>query len=146
MRVDGGEDAALARHVVRARRDGAEGRAAQHELFVAEADLVRQVRVAAAELLDFHRAADAELLAQVRLEPRPVELLARADRARVGGGAHFTFIMRRRTFGGKRRSRTAWISLPPTRTSGFFFTTASMIFGAASSGSMARWCVSSIVP
>ena len=48
------EPAMLARHVVRGWRKGPEGRPAQHELGLTEADKIGQVRVATGELLDLH--------------------------------------------------------------------------------------------
>jgi hypothetical protein len=63
-RVDGLQDVELARHVVRARRHGAERRPAHHELLSAEAQQVSQVRVSARELLDRHRRRRVEAFAQ----------------------------------------------------------------------------------
>ena len=70
----------------------AERRAAQHELGVAEPQQVRQVGRAVGELQRLHLARQlGDAGPHVRLERRPVELLARSDRRelrRLGRTAH----------------------------------------------------------
>jgi len=85
--MHGLQHAALARHVVRARRDRSERRTPQHELDGAEAQQIRQIRMTAGELLDPHRRRvrdHRQMRAQILLDRRPVELLARAHRLGVG--------------------------------------------------------------
>jgi hypothetical protein len=91
-RVQRCEPAALTRHVVRARGNGPERRTAQHEIEVAEADQIREIRVSAGKLLDGYRRARVEagdaigqFLAKIRAESIPIELFARAHRGRVTG-------------------------------------------------------------
>jgi hypothetical protein len=75
----------LARHVVRARRHGAERRATEHELQVAKANQIRKVGMAAGKLRHVHGTLRMEAddvrgkaLAEVRFHSRPVEPFALA--------------------------------------------------------------------
>ena len=123
---------------------GPNGGPPEHELRVAEADEVREIRVAARKLLDLHlRVRDAELAAQIAGQALPVEVLAGAHRP---GIAHFILTIRDVRPGKNRFSRIAQISFPPTRTSSLFFAIPSRMRGAAFSGSIAPACVASTFP
>ena len=90
-RMHGRQPAELARHVVGCWRDRAERWAPDHDLGVAKADEVRQVRVSAGKLRELRLArgvesgypARGQALAKPGDQPRPLEILAVADRARV---------------------------------------------------------------
>ena len=88
-RMDRRQPPELARHVVRRRRHRTKRRTPQHELGLAEADQVGQVGVPARKLFDRERLCEVEpgdagvreVLAQPRLDARPVELFGVANRA-----------------------------------------------------------------
>src|SRR5262249_57485372 len=64
MRIDGGEQPVLARHVVSRRRDRAERRAAHYEFTLAQPDAVGQIRMTAGKLRDL----DPRVAVQVAVE------------------------------------------------------------------------------
>jgi hypothetical protein len=83
--MDCSEHATLTRHVMRARRDWSEGRAAEDHLVIAEAKEIGKVGVAARELLDLHLVivCDRQMRAKVIGEALPVEVFAGSNRASV---------------------------------------------------------------
>ncbi len=74
----------LALHVVGARCDGAERWPAQHELPVAERELVGEVGRAVGELQHRHRPVHLEERAEIRAEAIPVEVLVAPDVGELG--------------------------------------------------------------
>ena len=81
------KNAIFARHVVCPGRHRPKRRTAHHELLIAEAQQVSQIRVATGKLLDGHRECGIELafqhcsqsLTHIALERIPIELLAGPD-------------------------------------------------------------------
>ena len=90
-RVDRGQPARLARHVVRGRGYRPQRRPAHDELGRAKADVIGQVRVATRELRNLHGRATvrprqigiAQVFPQPGVQPRPIELFARPDGSRL---------------------------------------------------------------
>src|SRR5437764_14700520 len=116
--MDGGEDVVLTRHVMRARRQRPERRAAEDELATARAKEIGQIRMAAWKLLDFH-----VRQFQIRSDLLPVELFGGANGTSV---AHFIRTMRATIAGKSRWSRMADVSFPPTWISRLRLATPSM--------------------
>src|SRR4051812_5315132 len=94
------EHAELARHVVRARRNRTKRRAPQNEFVFAEAEKVREIRMSAGKLLDGEIAGELKVIAHVRFDGRPVELLAGTHGARF---THFFTLRMRATNPGRNR-------------------------------------------